>query len=205
MIRIKICGITNEQDALLACQLGADALGFVFYERSPRFISVQKAQAIMAKLPPFVSVVGLFVNASKPFIDEILKQLPLDIVQFHGDESALFCQSFDRPYIKAVRVQTREDILMAQHDFATARALLFDAHVKDTYGGTGQRFDWGILPEQINMPWVLSGGLTPDNVGEAVTLTHALAVDVSSSVESEKGVKCPQKLAAFFEGVHRAR
>ena len=205
MIRTKICGITNLKDALLCCQLGADALGFVFFPDSPRFITPEKAQEIIRQLPAFVSTVGLFVNADQKTVEATLQKASLDILQFHGDESLEFCCTFTRPYIKAIRVKTQQDILDAQEQHPQARALLFDAHIPHTYGGTGQTFDWALLPEQLTRPWILSGGLTPDNVSEAIALTKTQAVDISSGIEKEKGVKCSEKLVRFFKGIRNAR
>ncbi len=204
MIRTKICGITNLEDALYCCELGADALGFVFYDKSPRHITIQQAQTIIKQLPAFVSTVGLFVNASETEIINTLKTIPLDLLQFHGDESPEFCTSFARPYIKAIRVRDQKDIIDAQNHFHHARALLFDAYVEQNYGGTGQIFDWRLLPKSLSLPWILSGGLTPDNVSSAICQTKAQAVDISSGVELKKGVKCHHKLQAFFKGVRHA-
>ena len=205
MIRSKICGITNLEDALLCCQLGADALGFVFFPDSPRYIAPEQAQKIIRQLPAFVSAVGLFVNADQQTVEATLQQVSLDILQFHGDEAPEFCGVFARPYIKAIRVQTGQDILNAQAQYPQARALLFDAHSAHAYGGTGQTFDWTLLPEALTMPWILSGGLNADNISEAITRTKTQAVDISSGVERQKGVKCPEKLLRFFKGIHDAR
>lgn len=161
MIRTKICGFTRPEDALAAAELGVDAIGLVFYEKSKRFVSVEQAQAVVRVLPPFVSVVALFVNESAERIKEILAQVPIDILQFHGDEPPEFCRQFARPYIKAVRVQNTDDILAAQQHYPDARAVLFDAHIEGEYGGTGHSFDWQMLPAQLNGHWILSGGLSP--------------------------------------------
>ena len=204
MIRTKICGITNIEDALYCCELGANALGFVFYDKSPRCVTVKQAQTIIRQLPAFVTTVGLFVNAPETEVTNILKAVSLDLLQFHGDESPEFCVAFDRPYIKAIRVRDQKDIIDAQNQFQHARALLFDAYVAENYGGTGQSFNWQLLPASLSLPWVLSGGLTPDNVSAAIYQTKAQAVDISSGVELKKGVKCHQKLQAFFKGVRHA-
>lgn len=201
MIRIKICGITNSEDAQLSCELGADALGFVFFSGSPRYINLSAAQNIIQALPPFVTTVGLFVNPTESDVWNAIENVSLDVLQFHGDESVEFCRLFDKPYIKAIRVQNQEDIMRAETEYAGARALLLDAHVDGLFGGTGQSFDWRLLPETLTIPWVLSGGLNPNNVVEAIKATKAIAVDVSSGVEQEKGVKCAAKLAAFIQGV----
>ncbi len=183
MIRTKICGITKLEDALYCCRLGADALGFVFYDKSPRHITTEQAQDIIRQLPAFVTTVGLFVNTSQEEIINVLKTVSLDMLQFHGDESPEFCASFARPFIKAIRVRNQQDILDAQNNFPHARALLFDAYVEKNYGGTGQLFDWQLLPDELSLPWILSGGLSPDNISTAICQTKAQAVDISSGVE----------------------
>ncbi len=200
-IQTKICGITRPQDARLAAQLGADAIGLVFFAGSKRSVTIAQAQTIARALPPFVSIVALFVNETAERIHEILARVPIDVLQFHGDETPAFCQQFHRPYLKAVRVQTPADITAALHDFADARAVLFDAFVNGAYGGTGHTFDWTMLPENLNAHWILSGGLTPENVAAALRVTRAQAVDVSSGVESAAGVKSPEKMAAFMAAV----
>ena len=200
-IQTKICGITRPQDAQLAAQLGADAIGLVFFAGSKRSVTIAQAQPIARALPPFVSIVALFVNETAERIHEILARVPIDVLQFHGDETPAFCQQFHRPYLKAVRVQTPADITAALRDFADARAVLFDAFVNGAYGGTGHTFDWTILPENLNAHWILSGGLTPENVAAALRVTRAQAVDVSSGVESAAGVKSHEKMAAFMAAV----
>lgn len=205
MVRTKICGFTRPEDARTAAELGVDAIGLVFYDKSQRAVNIQQAQAIVQALPPFVSVVGLFVNESAERINDILAQVPIDIIQFHGDETPEFCRGFRRPYIKAVRVQDTAGITAAIEQFADARAVLFDAYVDGEYGGTGHRFDWQMLPETLSGHWVLSGGLTPDNTAAAIALTAATAIDVSSGVESTPGIKCPQKMAAFLQAARAAK
>ena len=202
-IRTKICGITTPEDALYAAYAGADALGLVFYPQSPRAIDIIKAQKITAALPPFVSVVALFVNESAQNIRRILAEVPIHLIQFHGDEDDAFCRQFDRPYIKAIRVQTASDIQNAAHRFPNAQALLFDAYHPSEYGGTGHCFDWTLLAEYSGKPWVLAGGLTPENVGEAVRITGAESVDVSGGVEASKGKKDVAKVAAFIREANR--
>ena len=198
MIRSKICGFTRPQDALAAAQLGVDAVGRVFYPPSKRCVSIEQAQAIVRVLPPFVSVVALFVNENTERIRQVLAQVPVDILQFHGDETPEFCRQFNRPYIKAVRVQNTDDIIAAQQQYPDARAVLFDAHIEGEYGGTGHRFDWAMLPDQLSGHWILSGGLTPENIGEAVKITGAKIIDVSSGVESAPGIKSAEKIAALL-------
>ena len=203
-IYTKICGLTRAQDAIAAAQLGVDAIGLVFFAGSKRAVSVAQAQEIVRALPPFVSVVALFVNESAEQIRKILAQVPIDILQFHGDESPEFCRQFHRPYLKAVRVQSVADIEAACTQFADARAVLFDAFVEGTYGGTGHTFDWDLLPKDLNQRWILSGGLTADNVDIAVQQTGAIAVDVSSGVESAAGVKSLEKMTQFMQKVQAA-
>lgn len=197
-VRVKICGITREQDLHAACDAGADALGFVFYEKSPRHLTAAAAAALVRQLPPFVQSVGLFVNAAPAFIEAVLQAVPLDLLQFHGDESPADCACHGRPYIKAVRVNRDTDLLKCAADFANARGLLLDAYVPGVPGGTGERFDWSLIPDGLPMPIILSGGLTPDNVSEAVARTRPWAVDVSSGVEISKGIKDAHKIAQFI-------
>ncbi|WP_066569051.1 phosphoribosylanthranilate isomerase [Snodgrassella sp. CFCC 13594] len=204
VIRCKVCGMTRPEDALLAADLGADAIGVIFYSGSKRYVSPAQAERVVRALPPFVTAVGLMVNMAADEIGAILQQVPLDVLQFHGDESPAFCRQFGRPYIKAVRVGAREHIQAAADAYADARALLFDAAVAGQYGGTGQTFDWQMLPEHLNSPWILSGGLNPDNITQAIVQTRAMAVDIASGVESSPGIKDAAKMAALMEGIKRA-
>ena len=197
-VRVKICGITRQQDLHAACQAGADALGFVFYEKSPRHVTIATAAALVCELPPFVQSVGLFVNADPALIEAVLRDVPLDLLQFHGDETPADCLRFGRPYIKAVRVNRDTDLLKCAADFDTARGLLLDAWVPGVPGGTGERFDWSLIPADLPRPIILSGGLTPDNVAEAIQRVRPWAVDVSSGVEKEKGIKDAHKIAQFI-------
>ncbi|MDO9387651.1 MAG: phosphoribosylanthranilate isomerase [Thiobacillus sp.] len=197
-VRVKICGITRLQDLHAACDAGADALGFVFYEKSPRHVSIAAAAALLRELPPFVQAVGLFVNAEPAFIESVLQAIPLDLLQFHGDETPADCVRFGRPYIKAVRVNRDTDLLKCAADFNAARGLLLDAWVPGVPGGTGERFDWSLIPPALPKPVILSGGLTPDNVAEAVRRVHPWAVDVSSGVEVTKGIKDAYLIAQFI-------
>ncbi|MHB8939422.1 MAG: phosphoribosylanthranilate isomerase [Thiobacillus sp.] len=197
-VRVKICGITRLQDLHAACDAGADALGFVFYEKSPRHLSIASAAALLRELPPFVQSVGLFVNAEPAFIESVLQAVPLDLLQFHGDETPADSARFGRPYIKAVRVNRETDLLKCAADFDAACGLLLDAWVPGVPGGTGERFDWTLIPANLPKPVILSGGLTPDNVAEAVQRVHPWAVDVSSGVEISKGIKDAHKIAQFI-------
>ena len=202
--RIKICGITRVEDALAAAHSGADAIGLVFYERSPRHVSIAQAAQLAAALPPFVSAVGLFVNAEAALVREVLSRVPLDLLQFHGDESPEFCAQFARPYIKAIRVKAGVDLLQCASAFRSAKGLLLDAHVEGMPGGTGATFDWTLIPEQLPLPIILSGGLNAENVAAAVGQVRPYAVDVSSGVEAGKGIKDAAKIARFIQEVKRA-
>jgi phosphoribosylanthranilate isomerase len=197
-VRVKICGITRVQDLHAACDAGADALGFVFYEKSPRRLTIEAAAALVRQLPPFVQSVGLFVNAEPAFIESVLQAVPLDLLQFHGDETPVDCARYGRPYIKAVRVTADTDLLKCSADVEAARGLLLDAYVPGIPGGTGERFDWNLIPANLPKPLVLSGGLAPDNIAEAVKRVGPWAVDVSSGVELSKGIKDPHKIAQFI-------
>ncbi|PIT51076.1 N-(5'-phosphoribosyl)anthranilate isomerase [Snodgrassella alvi] len=201
-IRSKICGMTRVEDALLAAQLGVDAIGLIFFAGSKRYVTVEQAQAIVRAVPPFVTVVGLFVNASAAEVQKVLMQVPLDVLQFHGDESAEFCRQFQRPYIKAIRVRDTADIEAATAMYTDARALLFDAAVAGQYGGTGQSFDWQMLPRQLDRQWILSGGLNPENIVSAIRQSHAQAVDVASGVELAAGIKDGQKMQALMAAIN---
>jgi phosphoribosylanthranilate isomerase len=198
MTRIKICGITNLDDALCAIRCGADSLGFVFYEKSPRYINPSKAQEIIKQLPPFVQFVGLLVNHSYDSILEIIKLTEITLLQFHGDEDNEFCQSLSFPFIKAIRVRSTVDVLDGEGKFPDARAILLDAYHKDLYGGTGQSFLWDLMPiNKLNKPIILAGGLNIENVQKAIHQVKPYAVDVSGGVEESKGVKDHQKIKEF--------
>ena len=204
MVRVKICGITRVEDALSCARLGADAIGLVFYAPSPRNITVEQARAIVAALPPFITTVGLFVDAQPAEVQAVLDQLPLDVLQFHGNEPAQYCCSFRRPYLKALRVKPGVDLVQYASAYSGARALLLDAHIEGVAGGSGQTFDWGLIPPRLPLPVILSGGLNPDNVAEGIRRIQPAAVDVSSGVEAAKGIKNAEKIAAFMQGVRNA-
>ena len=203
MVKIKICGITNVEDALYAVGLGVDALGFVFYPKSPRYIQPQEAAKIIAQLPSFTSTVGLFVNETQVSVDETLAACPLDVLQFHGQESAAFCAQQSRRVIKALAVRQRDDI---KHLADYACDILLDAPApQGIHGGTGETFDWHLLSElQTSQALILAGGLKPDNVKEAVQIRKWYALDVSSGVELKKGIKSKEKMTAFIHAVHRS-
>jgi phosphoribosylanthranilate isomerase len=206
--RIKICGITRVQDALAAAHNGADAIGLVFYERSPRHVSIAQAKHLAESLPPFVNVVGLFVNAETAFVREAMLNVPLDLLQFHGDETPEYCAQFSWPYLKAIRVKAGVDLLQCASDFRSAKGLLLDAHVEGVPGGTGTSFDRALIPKQLPLPVILSGGLDAENVAAAIKQVRPYAVDVSSGVEmggaeANKGIKDAAKIAAFINEVKR--
>ncbi|MBE0619579.1 MAG: phosphoribosylanthranilate isomerase [Burkholderiales bacterium] len=199
--RVKICGITRVEDARATAQLGADAIGLVFYARSPRCVRLDQARAITAAVPPFVTVVGLFVDPTRDQVESVLRGCPIGLLQFHGDEAPDFCGSFGLPYIKAARVRPETDLVQYLSPYHEAQGWLLDAYHDQLYGGTGESFDWKLIPRDLARPVILSGGLTPDNVGAAVRQARPWAVDVSSGVEAAKGVKDAAKIAAFVTGV----
>jgi len=201
--RIKICGITREQDALAACAAGADALGFVFYEKSPRFVTATRAAQLATVAAPFVTRVGLFVNPDRSAVEQVLATGAIHLLQFHGDEVPEFCASFGTPWIKAARMKPGFDLLEFAARFAAADGILCDAYV-DGYGGAGQTFDWSLIPGRLPRPLILSGGLDERNVVDAVRAVRPLAVDVSSGVESAKGIKDAARINAFVEKVRQA-
>jgi phosphoribosylanthranilate isomerase len=200
--RVKICGITRPDDALRAAQLGADAIGLVFYDKSPRAIDVDVARDILAVLPPFVTVVGLFVDPTPRHVAAVLHRVPLDILQFHGNEEPGECTCYNKPYIKAIRVKDGVNLHDQAKRYASARGLLLDTFVAGVPGGTGQAFNWSLVPKNLNKHIILAGGLTPKNVWQVISAVRPFAVDVSSGVEVEKGIKDPEKMAAFIRGVN---
>jgi phosphoribosylanthranilate isomerase len=201
--RIKICGITRSEDIDAAVAAGADAVGFVFYPPSPRYLTNESAAALVRRVPPFVTRVGLFVNAPAEDVRATLAVVPLDLLQFHGDEEAAYCTQFGRPYLKAARVRPGLDLLEFVRAHPAAQGLLLDAWV-EAYGGVGQSFDWSLVPTGLPAPMVLSGGLHAGNVVEAIDKLHPWAVDVSSGVEAGKGIKDADKMAAFIAAVRTA-
>jgi phosphoribosylanthranilate isomerase len=201
--RIKICGITRPQDALAAAEAGADAIGLVFYPKSPRFVSTDRALQVRNALPAFVQTVALFVNPARDNVDEVIDRVRPSMLQFHGDETPAFCSGFDVPWLKACRMRPGVDLLEYFRSYKGAAGWLADAYVEG-YGGAGQTFDWSLVPRDRDKPLVLSGGLTKDNVKEAIRSVRPWAVDVSSGVESAKGIKDAAKIAAFIQEVHHA-
>ena len=200
-VRSKICGITRIDDALAAVAAGADAIGFVFYAKSPRAVTAAQARAIIAALPPFVTTVGLFVNASACELNETLDAVPLDLLQFHGDETPGQCEGYHRPYIKALRVKAGDDIAAACAAYASASGILLDTYVEGVPGGTGQAFDWSLIPQGLSKPIILAGGLSVQNVAQAIAQVQPYAVDVSGGVEKSKGIKDHDKIRAFMQAV----
>ncbi|MEP7083444.1 MAG: phosphoribosylanthranilate isomerase [Betaproteobacteria bacterium] len=202
--RIKICGITRRQDALAAADAGADAIGLVFYPPSPRAVQTTAAAAITRGLPPFVTAVGLFVDADEGDVRRVLAEVPLNLLQFHGEEPAGYCAQFGLPYMKAIRVRAGIDLLQCASDYAGASALLLDAYRVGVPGGTGEMFDWTVVPRGLDGRLVLSGGLNSDNVVAGIAQLRPWAVDVSSGVESTPGIKDPQRIARFIAAVREA-
>jgi phosphoribosylanthranilate isomerase len=203
MTRIKMCGLTRLEDVKAAVDAGADAIGLVFYPPSPRYVDLQTAATLARAVPPFVTIVGLFVNAGPATVNETLATVPLHVLQFHGDENEDYCRQFNRPYLKAARVKPGMDLVQYAAGFPSAQAILLDAFV-DGYGGGGKVFDWSVIPMDLGKPIVLSGGLDAGNVGEAIARVRPAAVDVSSGIESAKGIKDVEKIRVFVAAVRAA-
>jgi phosphoribosylanthranilate isomerase len=202
--RIKICGITRMQDAECAVNAGADAIGFIFWPASPRFIDPARARAIVRALGPFVSTVGVFVNPSPDEVRRAISEAGISILQFHGEEEPAFCAGFGLPYVKGFKVGQGGDLINSASQYAEAAGWLFDAFDPHLVGGTGETFDWSLIPRKPARLLLLSGGLHAGNVGDAIRRVHPYAVDVSSGVEAAKGVKDAAKIAAFIQGVRNA-
>ncbi|ETX11589.1 N-(5'-phosphoribosyl)anthranilate isomerase [Marinomonas ushuaiensis DSM 15871] len=198
--RVKVCGITNIEDALMACRHGADALGFVFYEKSPRYVSPQIANSIVAQLPPFVTPVALFVDADELIVRTVINGSSRWIIQFHGAELEAECLAYQRPYMKALRVKQGDDVAALIDQYPTASAVLLDAYKAGVPGGTGEVFDWSLIPKELTKPIVLAGGLTPNNIQDAIKQVIPYAVDVSGGVELSKGIKSEPKVQEFISG-----
>lgn len=203
--RVKICGITRVEDGLAAAQLGADAIGLVFYPSSPRHVTIDQARVIAQSLPPFVTRVGLFVDAEEEDIRTAVEAVRLDVLQFHGNERAETCRAFGWPYIKAVRMADSIDLYAKQNDYPDAIGLLLDAHVPYVPGGSGDSFDWNRVPRDLRKPVILAGGLTASNIKDAIMRVRPFAVDVSSGVEKAPGIKDADKIAAFIQSVKDSR
>ncbi|MED5492460.1 MAG: phosphoribosylanthranilate isomerase [Pseudomonadota bacterium] len=203
MTRIKICGITREQDALAAAAAGADAIGLVFYAPSPRAVDAAQAARIVAALPPFVTTVGLFVDAEPAAVRAVLAEVPLDLLQFHGEESDDYCRQFGRPYLKAVRVRSADQLQGVAAQWPGAAGILLDSYKPGVPGGTGEVFDWRLVPRERDWNLVLAGGLAAGNVRQAIDEMQPWAVDVSGGVEAAKGIKDVAKINAFVQEVKR--
>lgn len=200
-VRVKVCGITRCEDAETAVRLGADAVGFVFWPHSARYINPDMAHQIAVNIPPFVCTVGVYVDPDAAWVEETMQAAQLNLLQFHGDESPEFCNQFSRPYIKAIRVKQDTDLLQYAERYSAAKGLLLDTYAANMPGGTGHVFDWHLIPQHLPLPLILSGGLNPDNVAMAIQQTRPWAVDVSSGVEAAKGIKDEKKIFAFMQGV----
>jgi phosphoribosylanthranilate isomerase len=201
--RIKICGITRLEDARGAVKAGADAIGLVFHAASPRAVAPEQAAAIVKQLPPFITTVGLFVDASRERVAEVLNTVPLDLLQFHGEEAPEACSGHGRPWIKAIRMRDSVDLEQMRERYSEASGLLLDTYRAGVPGGTGERFDWDRIPPRLRSEIILAGGLSPQNVEQAVRQVRPYAVDVSGGVEAAKGIKDADKMAAFIAGVNR--
>ncbi len=199
MSKVKICGITSIEDGMAAVNAGADALGFVFYKASPRNVDVSQASEITRQLPPFVTKVALFVDESPSNIETVLRSCAIDCIQFHGDEDNEFCAQFGKPFLKALRVRSKELLDQQMASFPDASAFLLDAFVQGVPGGTGVSFDWTLYPKNSNIPVIVAGGLTPENVSDCVAQLQPYAVDVSGGVEASKGIKDHDKVRSFIE------
>lgn len=200
-VRVKICGITRPEDAIAAVQYGADAIGFILWSQSERYIAPAAVRRIVKLMPPFVHAVGVYVNPDKSWVEESCSAAGLSMLQFHGDESPEFCAQFCLPYIKAVRVRAGLDLVQYAQQYEHAQGLLLDTYTAGKPGGTGQVFDWKLIPATMPLPWILSGGIHPGNIADAIKQTRPLAIDVSSGVESAKGIKDITKISAFMQGV----
>ena len=202
MTKVKICGFTEAENARQAAIVGVDAIGLVFYDKSPRNVDIFRAQEIIEALPPFVNRVGLFVNANPSFVDEVLCEVPLDTLQFHGDESLLDCSQYQMPFIKSLRVKPETNVFQVADEFSSASAILLDSFNPSAYGGTGEAFDWSLACVDISLPIILAGGLNETNVSAAISQVKPYAVDASSGVESAPGVKDIDKIVAFIRNTN---
>jgi phosphoribosylanthranilate isomerase len=202
--RVKICGITRVEDALIAVGQGADAIGLVFYPPSPRYVTPAQAAEIVNALPAFITVVALFVDACSADVEAVLSQVNIDLIQFHGQESADECRQYGKSYMKAIRVKSDTNLVQYETEYSDAKALLLDAYAEGVPGGTGQVFDWTVIPKSLSKPIVLAGGLDAENVEQAIRQVKPYAVDVSGGVEFKKGIKDAAKIAAFMRGVSNA-
>jgi len=198
-MKVKICGITDSENAKKIGQLNINAIGLVFYDKSPRAISIPQANKIIDSLPPFISKVGLFVNSKSSYIDQVLNSVNIDTIQFHGDESPSDCSQFQMPFIKAIRMREGTNLLKQAEEFSSAAGLLLDSFEEDSYGGTGKSFDWNLIRDKVDLPVILAGGLNKDNVLQAIEKVQPYAIDISSGVEVEKGIKDIGKTKEIIE------
>jgi phosphoribosylanthranilate isomerase len=203
-VRIKICGMTRTEDVAEAARLGVDAVGLVFYPKSPRNVGIDQARALVAALPAFVTVTALFLDPSRDDVQRVLDNVRVELLQFHGVEPAEFCRGFGRPYIKAVPMGGQADVAEYARRHSAAAALLLDSHAAGQRGGTGVSFDWASLPKVEGPPLILAGGLNPSNVATAIRIVRPYGVDVASGVESAPGIKDTEKMAAFVREVTHA-
>ncbi len=201
--RIKFCGLTRQLDVQQAVALNVDALGFVFVKASAREIDIDTAISLVSHVPPFIIKVGLFMNAQVADVENVIKHVKLNLLQFHGDEDEAFCAQFDMPYIKAVPMASTSSVEDFCGRYATATAFILDSHAQGQMGGSGEKFAWSEIPKNLNKPIILAGGLTVDNVAEAIRVVRPYAVDVSSGIETSKGIKDPAKMEQFIKEVHR--
>lgn len=203
--RVKVCGLTRPEDALAAARFGADAIGLIFYPRSPRGVDIDVAREVRGVLPPFVTAVGVFVDPPAEFLDRAIREVALDLVQFHGEEPPELCEACGRPYVKAVGVRPNVDLHEIAGRYASARGLMLDSFEPGKHGGTGRTFDWSLIPRDLKLPFILAGGLTPENVASAVAEVSPFAVDANGGVESSPGIKDHAKIQAFIREVNRGQ
>ena len=198
-MKIKICGLTDPENSKQIASLDIHAIGLVFFNESPRAVSIEQANEIIQELPPFINKVGLFVNASSNFVDQVLNSVNIDTIQFHGDESSSDCSQFQMPFIKAIRMREGTNLLKQAEEFSSAAGLLLDSFEEDSYGGTGKSFDWNLIKNNLDLPIILAGGLNKDNIMSAIEKTQPYAIDISSGVETEKGIKDIEKTKEIIE------
>lgn len=194
-----MCGMTRREDVTHALNLGVDAVGLIFYPQSPRSVSIEHAKVLLKDFPPFVNAVAVLVNPFREFVQQIIEELPIQLLQFHGAESALFCQQFNRPFIKTIHADSTEYLQQAVHEFGAASAVLLDTPSMAARGGTGLTFDWQIIPKKLGKPYILAGGLNEFNVLEAIKSCHPYAVDLCSGIESSPGIKDHDKMSRFMQ------
>ncbi len=203
-IRVKICGMTRRADIDMAIQLGVDAIGLIFYEKSPRYLSIEKARTLLVDLPPFVDVVGVFVNPSSDAVQTVIQDIPLNLLQFHGSETNEFCSQFGLPFLKAVLAESENKIAGCANLYKDAAAILLDTPHETQWGGTGEAFDWSRIPTSLPLPIVLAGGINLSNVSEALAVPSVYAIDVCSGLEQNPGIKDSEKMKQFMQLVREA-